>query len=186
MEASTIDLEAALQVACVYPFFPPTEIQAMGPSPLHISSEENGKYLPWQSSTFKHWHHFVNIRAPRRPLLKIQTSFKICKTAFKRRRQTCTTWQTQTLLLRDAVTSGLKQLSYRVCNKTATFELETHFALQKCNVAPGEQRQRAMQEIRDQGSVTLHFKAKTRAVNWRKPEGRISFKIERGGKCEEV
>ena len=31
----------------------------------------------------------------------------------------------------DAVTSGLQYLSYRVCNKTAKFGLETRFALKK-------------------------------------------------------
>lgn len=31
----------------------------------------------------------------------------------------------------DAVTSGLQYLSYRVCNKTAKFGLETPFALKK-------------------------------------------------------
>ena len=37
----------------------------------------------------------------------------------------------QTLLLGDAVMSGLKYLSYRVCNKIAKFGLETQFALKK-------------------------------------------------------
>lgn len=44
---------------------------------------------------------------------------------WKRRQQTCTTWQMHTLRLRDVVTSGPKQLRCRVCNKTAKFGLET-------------------------------------------------------------
>lgn len=82
--------------------------------------------------------------------------------------------------------SGLKQLSYSVCNKTAKFGLETPFARLQCNVALEEQRRRATQESRDQVSVTLHFKAKTRAVKWRTPEGRLALKIKRGRKWEEV
>lgn len=44
----------------------------------------------------------------------------------------------------------------------------------KCNVALREKRQRGTQEIRDQVSVTPHFKAKTSAVHRRSQREELS------------